>query len=288
MLARHLPLLWVFAGGCVSGATLIIFFRDDGGSDPSPKEQRASEQATEPSVPPAVVVSAVQDDTPSIEAEVVEAASPSDATAPDDDSASESDGTSVADVLARLEAAYREGLAAAAPAPAPAASAAAPAPAATAPAPQPAAPAPTLAAAPTTAPPAAAPEAPVASLDNAKAGDVHIGDVNQNTTNVENLHQGDAYMLQQLAYLQYVQSFPLWAGAQVAANPQDTRPGVPPRGAWFVASTNGANGANGARFVVSANLGQGTTTRGSPTFSFPIINPDNPWGYDFPPPVLVK
>jgi hypothetical protein len=195
----------------------------------------------------------------------------------------------VSDVLTSLEAAYRERVNARAPAqPTPTAEAIPPTAAnntvvATEPAPSaappphvdipspPAAPAlearavaptPTVPSAPAVpaavAPPiaAAAPQAPLAPAfateDAPPPAQIHYGDINQNTY-VTNIRQGDVYLiqLQQLAVLQYMQML----GASANAGPA-------------------ARHARGA----------------PPSRPFPsgIINPDNPWGFHFTPPNLVR
>jgi hypothetical protein len=105
MLARRLPLLLTFAGGCLSGAALIVAFSGEPETSSSPTKQRVarSSPVVAPASAPAIVapVPALPDD--------------------DQDALTEPEpepepGSSVADVLVRLEAAYREGLSAAAPA----------------------------------------------------------------------------------------------------------------------------------------------------------------------------
>jgi len=292
MLARRLPLIWVFAGGCISGAALLGIFRSEDQAVTPPKEENHRARTAERSVPAMAASDAIEDDTIADEPAVAEAPSPVDDG--NGDAPAEA-GSSVADLLARLEAAYREGLAAAATESAPAStSTAMPAaeapvreePAVVAAAPVPV-PLPAPAAPPVSTPPAAAPAEPaavVAAADTARQGDVHIGDVNQNTTNIGNLQQGDLYLLQQLAYIQYFRPVPVAVDARASAPTPAARGASSGFSAHFVASGKNQN----PQFFVSVNGGHRVSTPGAPTFSFPIINPDNPWGYDFPPPVLVK
>jgi hypothetical protein len=217
LVKRHL-VVWAFAGGCLSGAALIGVFVSGAGAE------KASPARTvkQPHVSPPAYLVTDDDDT-------------DDANVADDDHDTANDdpavakktatidvavqtetGSSVADVLVRLEVAYRQGLAAAA----------APLPAALpAPAPEPAVPeetritvavatlaaAPPVAAPPVAAPavvapatPAAEPESRLASRDEARPRDIHIGDVHQNT-HIGNVHEGDVYVFQQVtpAYVPY-------------------------------------------------------------------------------------
>jgi hypothetical protein len=266
MLAKRLPLLWTFAGGCLSGAVLIASWPGETGTIETPKKQSVVDRNTgtlsPPTAPPIAATNATEgrailDDASSARAEP---------------------GSSVADVLTRLEAAYRQGLSAAAPvdAPPPAAErvpALPPEPATIAEAPSREQTAVALAA--TATPPKSAPEvvaqaavapeadpAPVlaarevaAPNDIHVAGprDIHVGDVHQNT-HVGNVHQGDVNHVEQLAILQYFQLLTL-----------------PPQ----------------TRFSSPAQRPRGGTRHVAP-YSFPLTNPDNPWGFDFPPTVLVK
>jgi hypothetical protein len=68
------------------------------------------------------------------------------------------------------------------------------------------------------------------------------------------VHHGDVNHVQQLAILQYFQLLAL-----------------PPQ----------------TRFSTPAQSPRGGTRHVRP-YSFPLTNPDNPWGFDFPPTVLVK
>ena len=106
------------------------------------------------------------------------------------------------------------------------------------------------------APAAVAAQAPVvqafAAQDPPPPSEIHYGDVNQNTY-ITNVRQGDVYLIQmqQLAMLQYIQLL----GASGAAAP--------------------------ARHVGGAGRQRGTLSSG-------ITNPDNPWGFHFAPPNLVR
>ena len=257
MLARRLPLLWTFAGGCLSGAVLIGSWPGESETIPAPKEQNVVHRTNDVLSPPIAPAAAPT-------GTVKEHAIPGDTGA-----ARAEPGSSVADVLMRLEAAYRQGLSAAAPvdAPPPAAE------------PVPAVPPETttiadappreqtaVALAATATPPKSAPEvvapaaavpsepAPVlAARDVAGPSDIHIGDVHQNT-HVGNVHQGDVNHVQQLAVLQYFQLLTLPPQTRFSSPAQSPRKG----------------------------------TRHVAPYSFPLMNPDNPWGFDFPPTVLVK
>jgi hypothetical protein len=81
--------------------------------------------------------------------------------------------------------------------------------------------------------------------------DVHVGDVHQDTY-VANVRQGDTVVVQQIPVVQYVPVFAL-------------PPQTPP--------------------TSTARRG---LTRRPPPFATSLTNPDNPWGFDFPPTVLVK
>jgi hypothetical protein len=258
MLARRLPLLWTFAGGCLSSAVLIGFLPGETATLESPKKRgvvdRNAEAFSPPIAPPVAAKNAAEE-----------------RATPDDDAsgARAEPGSSVADVLMRLEAAYRQGLSAAAPVDAPPlaaehAPAVPPEPATIAEAPPRNVPAREAAAA-VVAQAAVAPAADAAPVLAARdvaaprdihvAGprDVHVGDVHQNT-HVGNVHQGDVNLVQQIAVLQYFQLLTL---------PTQTRfspPAQSPR----------------------------KRTRHVAPYSFPLTNPDNPWGFDFPPTVLVK
>lgn len=283
MFAKHLSVLCTFACGCLSGAALIGFWPEDAGTSQSPRGRtteasapavavtsgagahaipddasgaRRSRPQRDPAVPPAVASGhGAQNVDPS-----------SDEVA--DDAAKDSPmqgGSSVADVLIRLEAAYRVELIAtdralAAPrtvveepprdVPAPSDSAA------------------TVVAAPSQNAPRAdallaatvQPEVPrvdaeprVGPREIAQLRSLHIGDVNHNVY-VGDVYQGDVYQLQQFAVLNYLTLLALSSGGQ--------RP--------------------------SAHAPSRGSTRRAPAFSSSLTNPDNPWGFDFPPTVLVK
>jgi len=273
MLTKRLTLLSVFAGGCLSGALLIGFWRADARDVPSPRQRVAFDRANAALVPPQRVSAD--------ENEPLEVASPN---PPEHDAEEPSpeQGSSVADVLSRLEAVYRRELAAVAPVEVPAvaeaalpvaaeaapvavaspvpAAVAAPMPVAVAPVPPPKAAAPEVAA-----PAARAPEAVVALAPPTQGDErtrvVYVGDVNQNVY-VGDVHQGDVYQMQQLQQLallqQYVQILALSGGVGVVAAPTHTprrQPAAPRRPA---------------------------------PFSTKLTDPNNPWGFDFPPTVLAK
>src|SRR6185503_8203930 len=110
---------------------------------------------------------------------------------------------------------------------------------------------------PTVAPQATA-EPVLAARDEARPLEVSVGSVRQNT-NVANVNQGTVVQSQDLALLQYVQLLALSPNAGLAS------PAPSP-----------------------ARRPRGTTNRHVTPFSMPLTNPDNPWGFDFPPTVLVK
>jgi hypothetical protein len=257
MLTRRLPLLWTFAGGCLSSAVLIGLWPGASETSSPPKKRDVvvrNTEASSPVAPPSAATSAVRE-----------------RAIPDETSDARAEpGSSVADVLTRLEAAYRQGLSAAAPvaAPPPAAEhAPAPPSGTTTIAEAPARDRTAVALAATATPPKSAPEvvaqaavapeaepAPVLAVrDVAGPRDIHVGDVHQNT-HVGNVHQGDVNVVQQVALLQYFQLLTL-----------------PPQN----------------RFSSPAQRPRGGNRHVAP-YTFPLTNPDNPWGFDFPPTVLVK
>jgi hypothetical protein len=224
MLAWRNPLLWAFAGGCLSGAALIGVWRVDSNDSPRVTDTRTPELDDEPAAaaPPSYAA-------PTVQAIAAADDSDDDATAleptPAVADATPEPGSSVADILVRLEVAYRqravtapEPVAAAEPAPTPAPAAhVAAVVAVSSPA---ASPAVVTAVA---APPAAVPTPvadtetePLAARDDARPRDVHIGDVNQNTT-VNNVHKGDVYVVQ--PYVQYVPYFAGYASSPYATQP---------------------------------------------------------------------
>jgi hypothetical protein len=258
MFAKPLPLFSAFLGGCLCTAAVIGF----GSSDRKPR-------AVTPSERPANVFVATLETEPEIEPEI-QPPSPPPKVAEDAGSVEEM-GSSVADVLARLETAYRSVSPEKTTEPtsvAPVATNLVPAPIAT---PEPsAAPEPSATASSAVALPEAAPAKPavtepaVATQPAAVAEpapltyvaevhqDIHVGDV----------HQGDRYEIEQLAVLQYLQLLALSSYAGLSVPPaRALPPGRTPR----VRQTP------------------------RPGFSITSIpNPDNPWGFNFPPPALVK
>jgi len=295
MRAIRLPLLCAFAGGCLSNALLFFLWRSpDTAGSLAIKQHRshpvvalAAAAPAAPDLPPNEPGAAnVAEDGAHVTAEPAHPAAPPTS---DNTEAPPPAGSAVSDVLTSLEAAYRERVSERAPAPptqtaeaatptAAANTVAAPEPArsaapppavdvplppapraldarATAPAPMapstPAAPAavvPPMAAVAPQAPPAPA----FAAEDAPPPAQIHYGDINQNTY-ITNIRQGDVYLiqLQQLAVLQYMQM--LGASANAAPASRHTR-GAPP----------------------------------SRAFPSGIINPDNPWGFHFTPPNLVR
>jgi len=285
MNAGRLSLLGAFAGGCLSAAVVFGFWRTDPGAThqvPAPHSAPVAASLVDPST----LSAAPQRDTvdeaeraPEVVAQAEPApAEPTAHAAEEVASASAAPGGSaVSDVLTDLEAAYRQRLIAAARAEAEAA----PAPVAANTTPSEVKPAPEVAtrtvapvvpvnavsnpslpvsvAAPPPEPPAqAAPPAQVVVAQNdARPPDVHIGDVNQNTYNITNVRQGDVYVTQQLAMLQYMQ---LLGAASNLGQAQPT------------------------------HVGRVAGQRSTPQFKqFPstLTNLDNPWGFNFSPPNLV-
>jgi hypothetical protein len=288
MLAQRLPPLWVFAGGCLSGALLLSWWHEDAASTAARRATPLEPPAEVAELPSAAPLPAVSDAT---EATSAQPAAPphsetgttpgaerghdtstsdargvkdgNDAAHPD---AGTESGSSVAEVLARLEAAYRQNqpptpapqtLPSAAPAvttapavtpPAPVAVAAAPV------APPPAAVAPTPAPTIVYLPQVAAVAAPASVPADAPSHAADSAASRPSNVSIGTLHQGDVYQVQQqLALLQYMQYLPLmpYAGygtAPYAASPHAPRQ-APPRRVPY------------------------------PTT---LTNPDNPWGYDFP------
>lgn len=273
MLAKRLPLLLVFAGGCLSGAVLIGALRGAPESAASPPRSGAFERRA--ALAP-VAESSERDHERVAATEIVGAKK---SVAVVEGEPQEESGSSLSEVLGRLEATYREGLAAArepevVPPPAAlrepeAAPTAEPAPVATV---APAAVVPASApvtvavAAPAAAPavvavPAAAAPAPEAALAARVPAPpaVHVGDVNH--VNIGSVHVGDVVQLQQqLALLQYMQLFRVMPGA---ALPPPGRVGPP------------------------AREERRSSSRPAP-FSTKLTDPNNPWGFDFPPTVLAK
>jgi hypothetical protein len=97
--------------------------------------------------------------------------------------------------------------------------------------------------------------APVAVSSNEARPSITVGDIH--TTTVNNVHQGDVILMQQLALLQNIQL--------LALSPYGRSTGL----------------------AVPAHAPRGTTRR-APPFATSLTNPDNPWGFDFPPTVLAK
>jgi hypothetical protein len=307
MLAKRLRTLSIFAGGCLSGAVLIIVWQTDTETASPSKSARVSARAFEaPSdAEPAPAQDARRATARNVheEAESGELSTPKHAppSPKNSDEVAEAptaeSGRAVSDVLARLEAAYREQLGAAPASDAPASTAAQPptttapqslaaAPAAATLAPvsaplgapsraeapiavaamaaaPPAVPAvaPTMpvavaapavampvAAAPLAAAPAVAPAAAASPLAGSPAA---VPPTTQNLS-VGSIHQGDTYHVQQVAITQYVPMFAPWpypGYGYPQPQPTHTRSSQPRRVPY-------------------------------PTT---LTNPDNPWGFNFPP-----
>lgn len=290
MSATRLSLLGAFAGGCLSAGVLFGLWRAETGAGAATQKPVARNSALVAAsiIDPGTALGAGQQrdatadaartpiaaaQTEPAPAEAAADAVASAPPAPKDAQDATPGGSAVSDVLTDLEAAYRQRLIAAARAEAEAERAPTPAPVAANPAPAPVEARPEVAppraaapvvpvmaavapepAAPVPSEPPAPPPAPVAQND-VRPPDIHIGDVNQNTY-ITNVRQGDVYVTQQLAMLQYMQ----FLGAASAAGP--TQP---------------------------AHVTRGAAQR-SPQFrQFPstLTNLDNPWGFNFAPPNLV-
>jgi hypothetical protein len=287
MSAIRLPLLCAFAGGCLSNLVVFGLWRAaEGPRDSAATEQHRShhvvELATAASATPSVAqpselgAASAGDHRHDAAIEAAPTAAASDL----DNAGPVPAGSAVSDVLTRLEAAYREGVAARGPAQASSTqeriSAAAPTDTAVASAeaapgvpPQPVAeivpavPAATVSEPRAPAPAALAPAAlaPQVSAVPAVAAqdtpppprpDVYYGDINQNTY-ITNVREGDTYLIQmqQIAILQYMQLLGMSPGSAAPARH--------------------VGGAGHQRFALSSG----------------IVNPDNPWGFHFAPPQLV-
>lgn len=317
MFATRRALLWTFAGGCLSGALFILsavggvsLWRDFETSRPERtlerrvaatpakvSERRASEDdaatlAVEPPRAPAA---------PRANDEHASGDVASQKDAQDSDGTNEA-GASVADVLVRLEKAYRQRLAPTTPAvassnvaPEPTATASgSPAPASTianaAPAPTTTAAAPTElparepsvtvsvivqnppAPAPPAEPPAAAPvETPpavIAQNDAAPSGLAAAPPAAPTTVNIENLHQGDVYNynVQQQLVQQYMQVL----GASPYGSPYGGYPVAAPRGSRHYAYYGPQRFSNLPALPLGAPP--------FPSYIGSVTNPDNPNG----------
>jgi hypothetical protein len=266
MLAKRWHVLTAFAGGCLSTVLLVVVWRgEEGALDRADgRDRRTEEREDVVATPPAASVAAVEAATVAVPTPAARAAG---------EPTAES-GRSLAEVLARLEAEYRERLVAVPSRPAPANDEPQPvAPAVPAIAPAPtavavpstvavAAPAPEVAAPPAVAAPAAraAPPSepsPVPAAVAMPTRDERTDDADRAARDLylANLYQMEAYQRQQLAILGYLEL--LSASSSGKAAPP---PGVPVR----------------------------PNTRRSPSFSFPLTNPNNPWGFNHPPTVLAK
>ena len=284
MSAIRRPLLCAFVGGCLSNAVLFGLWRTTQGADTSSAQQRhPSHQVVELAMASTAAPSVEQSSEPVAanaagQARAATEPAPTEAARDLDSAGPTPAGSAVSDVLTQLEAAYRERVSS------PAQASSSPERATLA-APQelamaalepargvsaqpiaqliPATPAATPAAvvearAVAPAEPAVAPQAAalpaLAAQDAPPPSQVHYGDVNQNTYNITNIRQGDVYLIQmqQLAMLQYMQLLGMSSGLAAPARP----------------------------------VGGGGHQRG--TLSSGITNPDNPWGFHFAPPNLVR
>jgi hypothetical protein len=237
MLAKRHLIVLVFAGGCVSGATIIGVFHETVAThtDDTSDARRVERYRAPPPEEPVDDAAEVADE-PQASSEALDSPKPTDTEAPSPPEA----GSSVADLIHALEVAYRQSQTAPAPQPtaAPpqtpprqataqdgtAALAAAP--------PAPKVYAPPAAAPPERTPAASAEEAPqkVASRDEPRPRDVYLGEVHQNT-NVGTVNEGDVYVYPQYVpyYYPYV-AFPRRTGQTPPAyglRPMTPRPSAP-------------------------------------------------------------
>jgi hypothetical protein len=262
MLARHLHLLSAFAGGCVTTVVLVVVvLRAGGGAPPGPAERAPAPREDEVVLTPADATSSAPDVAPLPEPTPAKAAQQyATPPAPHDDGEAAERGDSVADVLARLEAGYRERMSAV-ERPTPPLTDDTTSDAATAePTAPPRASAALAAAAPppaAAAPPAAAGPEPISVL--AAAADAQKREDRARELERElylaSLYRAEEYQQRQLVVLQYLELL------------AQSRSGTP---------------------VPSPRAPRNVTARRSPSFSFPLTNPDNPWGFDLPPTVLAK
>lgn len=305
MSAIRLPLLYAFAGGCLSNALLFGVWRAAGTPSGPSAAQTHTQSRAAVLVPTAIVSPPVEPATDLVAPQASGQAQDA-ATEPGSGQPARAvtvaeaapAGSSVSDVLMRLEEAYRARLSARAetePASAPpapvaelqrgkesprglaaeplppvmpivsnvtpvvASMPAVPPPVAAAPAALSTAVLPPASAAPAAALPASEPPQlaalpAAAGPDTSHPTEIHYGDVNQNTY-VTNVRQGDVYQiqLQQLVLLQYLQ--------QLAVPSGQAAPGRHLAGAGHPRSAPFPSG---------------------------ITNPDNPWGFHFAPPNLVR
>lgn len=297
MLANRLPLFWAFAGGCLSGAVLIASWRANADTDSKRSDSHAQPLTPMFVAPVAAAEAASEAPSPLQAAPAKQDAEPADSAAPSEQ------GSSLADTLARLEQSYRDVLATAPqpthPRPAtdapleapdtlpptkrdeatPAAqdattSAVAAAPPAVPPPPSVAPVAVALAPAPNTPSVTAAPPADYAPIALAAAEpapqQVVMGDAQHNVF-IGGANQGNVYqMQQQLVMLQYMQLMAPYAMMS------------PYRGRAPVGRMRAPTAPTAAQRASAAAY--------SATSAFPtsLTNTDNPWGFDFPPTVLVR
>jgi hypothetical protein len=260
MFAQRLTVISAFAGGCLCTG-LIGFWNAESKPRPASVSERRQSVSVSSLAPEPERASEEQPELPRAVPVV-------------DDGSREEIGTSVADVLSRLETAYRivsaaktldtantsAPLAPVAPEPAPEPQAAIvvpvpeaePALSAATPEPRPALGAPaTVAAATSEAPP------PSDAVARVPEPTTYVGEVNTNI-HVGDVQVGDRYEIQQLAMIQYLQLLALssYVGGRLPRSHQPHQTlRTPPR----------------PRYPITA-----------------IPNPDNPWGFNFPPRVLVK
>lgn len=302
MLTKRLPLVGVFAGGCLLGGVLVGLTRGREEPSPHPVTRGLPPIREEVVAPRAVTHEVVEAPAQPVPAEpTVELAR---AEPPPEQ------GRSVAEVLSRLEAAYRDGLVAGAPLPraaseeapeaavAPSVTPAEPArvaeavPAATAPTPTPVAPS---AVAANTVPPSGVPAAP-AALPASSPGveptrDISVqapapsrvaegsdvvakveptsADARPNV--VVTVNQGDVYQLQQIQQLQVLQLIALSQQAGYVPQPRGARGA---RNAPSSAGTPYKDWGSGFSPVLSRAPGS--------------LYLENPWGFRIPESVLVR
>jgi hypothetical protein len=325
MLANRQPLLWAFVGGCLSGGLLIGFGRLRDVASPSVGQVEPNRNENIVAPPPAMTKSgeehATTEDAPHVEPSAPKQTADLGGDAPADA------GSSVADVLTRLETAYRQKLAAShgdapgatdrtatasssdpsgadhVPAVAAASARNAPAPAdapvtvANAAAPANNTPPTDGRPAPPTDSTAIDPERVLASRDDGRSRNVYNvyeGDVYQGNVYRGDVYQGDVYQGQQAAQqTQQAQQAAQQAqqAQQQAALLQYMQLYAPSPYAVYAypRGGRGSHGGHGAYYGGNGTYG-GYAAAAPPPSPFPahLTDPDNPWGFNFAPVPLVK
>jgi hypothetical protein len=281
MLVRRLPLLWTFAGGCLSGAALIALWPGEPGETETasaPRKQRIA-RSSEAAAPPIATPTPPRQTTTDVQERALPEHAPD--ARDDGENTHVEPGSSVADVLVRLETAYRQGLTATSGVPSSAAREPTTSPrtealpsevtAAAPPRAEPAAALPATAPAPTAAPQLTAVAQPVAAQEAARGPvlaaredaqpstvNVHVGDNNENT------HVGDVYE-GNVVLVQAPPVYPFYGYPQVFAPTPQAR---------------GASLAYTNRGVSASFTTRGVTAQRAPTFASSWTVPNDRLGYD--------